>query len=62
MTADSAGGGDYSADDTDNSGGSSSGGGDYGNYGSDNSGGDSSGGGNTDYDSDNSDRTTPADR
>ena len=42
---DSSGGGDYSGDETDNSGGSSSGGGDYSNDGSDNSGGDSSGGG-----------------
>ena len=41
---DSSGGGDYSGDETDNSGGSSSGGGDYSNDGSDNSGGDSSGG------------------
>ena len=46
--SDSSGGGDYSGDETDNSGGSSSGGGDYSNDGSDNSGGDSSGGG--DYD------------
>ena len=45
---DSSGGGDYSGDETDNSGGSSSGGGDYSNDGSDNSGGDSSGG--EDYD------------
>lgn len=43
--SDSSGGGDYSGDETDNSGGSSSGGGDYSNDGSDNSGGDSSGGG-----------------
>lgn len=42
---DSSGGGDYSGDETDNSGGSSSGGGDYSNDGSDNSGDDSSGGG-----------------
>ena len=42
--SDSSGGGDYSGDETDNSGGSSSGGGDYSNDGSDNSGGDSSGG------------------
>ena len=42
--SDSTGGGDYSGDETDNSGGSSSGGGDYSNDGSDNSGGDSSGG------------------
>lgn len=42
--SDSSGGGDYSSDETDNSGGSSSGGGDYSNDGSDNSGGDSSGG------------------
>ena len=42
--SDSSGGGDYSGDETDNSGGSSSGGGDYSNHGSDNSGGDSSGG------------------
>lgn len=41
--SDSSGGGDYSGDETDNSGGSSSGGGDYSNDGSDNSGGDSSG-------------------
>ena len=41
---DSSGGGDYSGDETDNSGGSSSGGGDYSNDGSENSGGDSSGG------------------
>lgn len=43
--SDSSGGGDYSGDETDNSGGSSSGGGDYSNDGSDNSGDDSSGGG-----------------
>ena len=43
--SDSSGGGDYSGDETDNSGGSSSGGGDYSHDGSDNSGGDSSGGG-----------------
>lgn len=43
--SDSSGGGDYSGDETDNSGGSSSGGGDYSNDGSDNSGGDSSGDG-----------------
>ena len=43
--SDSSGGGDYSGDETDNSGGSSSGGGEYSNDGSDNSGGDSSGGG-----------------
>lgn len=42
--SDSSGGGDYSGDETDNSGGSSSGGGDYSNDGFDNSGGDSSGG------------------
>lgn len=42
--SDSSGGGDYSGDETDNSGGSSSGGGDYSNDGSDNCGGDSSGG------------------
>ena len=42
--SDSSGGGDYSGDETDNSGGSSSGGGDYSNDGSDNSGGGSSGG------------------
>ena len=42
--SDSSGGGDYSGDETDNSGGSSSGGGDYSNDGSDSSGGDSSGG------------------
>ena len=42
--SDSSGGGDYSGDETDNSGGSSSGGGEYSNDGSDNSGGDSSGG------------------
>lgn len=42
--SDSSGGGDYSGDETDNSGGSSSGGGDYSNDGSDNSGDDSSGG------------------
>ena len=42
--SDSSGGGDYSGDETDNSGGSSSGGGDYSHDGSDNSGGDSSGG------------------
>lgn len=42
--SDSSGGGDYSGDETDNSGGSSSGGRDYSNDGSDNSGGDSSGG------------------
>ena len=42
---DSSGGGDYSGDETDNSGGSSSGGGDYSNDGSDNSGDNSSGGG-----------------
>lgn len=42
--SDSSGGGDYSGDETDNSGGPSSGGGDYSNDGSDNSGGDSSGG------------------
>lgn len=42
--SDSSGGGDYSGDETDNSGGSSFGGGDYSNDGSDNSGGDSSGG------------------
>ena len=41
--SDSSGGGDYSGDETDNSGGSSSGGGDYSNDGSDNSGDDSSG-------------------
>ena len=49
--SDSSGGGDYSGDETDNSGGSSSGGGDYSNDGSDNSGGDTggdeSGGGDT---------------
>ena len=44
--SDSSGGGDYSGDETDNSGGSSSGGGDYSNDGSDNSG-DESGGGDT---------------
>ena len=43
--SDSSGGGDYSGDETDNSGGSSSGGGDYSNDGSDNSVDDSSGGG-----------------
>ena len=43
--SDSSGGGDYSGDEPDNSGGSSSGGGDYSNDGSDNSGDDSSGGG-----------------
>lgn len=43
--SDSSGGGDYSGDETDNSGGSSSGGGDYSNDGSDNSGDDNSGGG-----------------
>lgn len=42
--SDSSGGGDYSGDETDNSGGSSSGGGDYSNDGSDNSDSDSSGG------------------
>ncbi len=45
LDSDSSGGGDYSGDETDNSGGSSSGGGDYSNDGSDNSGDDSSGGG-----------------